>query len=64
MAQRMERELYVYLYGSQDGVCLADDADDDRSLLDGFLGIFDLEDTTLRRAGREARVSKGEKVQI
>jgi hypothetical protein len=34
---------------------LADNANDDGTLLDGFLGVFDLEDTALRRAG-EARV--------
>ena len=39
----------------EDGVRLADDANDDGTLLDGFLGIFDLEDTALRRAG-EVRV--------
>lgn len=29
---------------------LADNANDDGALLDSFLGIFDLEDTALRRA--------------
>jgi hypothetical protein len=38
----------------EDGVSLADDANNDGTLLDGFLGVFDLKDTTLRRAG-EAR---------
>jgi hypothetical protein len=33
-------------------VGLADDSNDDRTLLYGFLCIFDLEDTTLRRANR------------
>jgi len=32
-------------------VSLADDANNDGTLLDGFLGVFDLEDTTLRREG-------------
>lgn len=44
------------LDGGEHGVGLGDYADDDGTLLDGFLGIFDLEDTTLRRAG-ETEVS-------
>lgn len=35
----------------EDGVRLADNSNDDGTLLDSFLGIFDLEDTALRRAG-------------
>lgn len=31
-------------------MCLADDAHDDRTLLDGFLCVFNLEDATLWRA--------------
>jgi len=37
----------------EDGVRLADDANNDGTLLNSFLGIFDLEDTALRRAGQE-----------
>jgi hypothetical protein len=36
-----------YLEGSEDGMCLADDSDDDGTLLDGFLRVLDLEDATL-----------------
>jgi hypothetical protein len=32
-------------------MCLADDAHDDRTLLDGLLRVLDLEDATLRREG-------------
>ena len=39
-----------YLYGGEDGVSFADDADDDGTLLHGLLCIFDLEDTALRGA--------------
>lgn len=40
-----------HLEGGEDGVGLADDAYDDGTLLDCFLGIFDLEDAALRGAG-------------
>ena len=40
-----------YLEGYEDGVGFADDAYDGGTLLDGFLGIFDLEHAALRRAG-------------
>lgn len=39
------------LYRCEDSVGFADDADDHGTLLDGFLCIFDLEDTALGRAG-------------
>lgn len=39
-----------YLYGGEDGVGFADDADDDRTLLHSFLCIFDLKNTALRGA--------------
>ena len=42
--------MEVYLEGYEDRVGLAGYTDDDRALFDGFGGIFDLEDTTLRRA--------------
>lgn len=50
-SERSEADLHC----GEDGMGLADNANDDRTLLDGFLGIFDLEDTALRRAG-ERRV--------
>lgn len=40
----------MYLQGGEDGMCLADNSNNDGSLLDGFLGVFDLEDATLWRA--------------
>ena len=39
-----------YLESYQDGMCLADETYGSGSLLYGFQGILDLEDTTLRRA--------------
>ena len=36
-----------YLESYEDGVCLADESDGCRTLLDGLQSIFDLEDTTL-----------------
>jgi len=41
----------VSLESYQDGMCLADETYGSGSLLDGFEGILDLEDTTLRREG-------------
>lgn len=40
------------LQGGEDSMGLADDAYDDGTLLDGFLCVFDLEDTALWRAGK------------
>lgn len=37
-----------YFYGHENGVCSADYTDDYGTLLDGFLSVFDLEDTPLR----------------
>jgi hypothetical protein len=42
--------MIAYLQGGEHGMCLADDAHDNRSLLDGFLCVFNLEDAALRRA--------------
>jgi hypothetical protein len=39
-----------YLESYQDGMCFADETYGSGSLLDGFEGILDLENTTLRRA--------------
>ena len=39
-----------YLQGYEHGMCFADETDDHRALLHGFLGIFDLEYPALRRA--------------
>lgn len=36
-----------YFYGGEDNVRLGDDADDNAALLDGFGGVFDLEDAAL-----------------
>jgi hypothetical protein len=36
-----------YFYGHENGMCSADYADDYRTLLYGFLGVFDLEDAAL-----------------
>lgn len=46
----MEGVAAKYLEGGQNGVCLADNSNDYRTLLDGFLCILDLEDAALRRA--------------
>ena len=40
------------LEGCEDDMFLADEADDYGALLDGFLGILDLEYSSLRRAGK------------
>ena len=40
----------TYLEPDDHGVCLAYEADDDGALLYGLTGIFDLEDSSLRRA--------------
>lgn len=39
-----------YLDTDENGVCFACYSHDDRTLLDGFGGILDLEDPALRRA--------------
>ena len=41
--------MVVYLQGDEDRVCLASYSYDNGALLHGFRGIFDLEDTSLRR---------------
>lgn len=38
----------LYLESGEHGVRLADDAHNDGTLLDGFLGVFHLKDATLR----------------
>ena len=39
-----------YLYSYQNGVCLANQSDDNRALLHSLARIFDLKDPSLRRA--------------
>ena len=36
-----------YFHGHENGMCPADYSDDYGTLLDGFLGVFDLEDAAL-----------------
>lgn len=36
-----------YFYGHENGMCPAHYSDDYGTLLDGFLGVFDLEDAAL-----------------
>ena len=45
-----EETWRAYLYCREHDMGLAGDADDDRTLLDGFLCVFYLEDATLWRA--------------
>jgi len=40
----------VYFHGHENGMCSADYPDDNGTLFDGLLGVFDLEDAALGRA--------------
>ena len=46
----------AYLEGDEDGVRLADEPDDDGTLLERFLGVLDLEDAALGGAAPIASV--------
>jgi hypothetical protein len=46
----MDEWMVKYLYSYQNGVCLANQSDDNRALLHSLARIFDLKDSSLRRA--------------